>query len=184
MSVNLWIKINKQLEDLNYYKSTWPIIFEKEINASTKDIWRIISKEGNLNHIHPFCKENHTILWDGENSKDTLEYINGLKFIREFKTWNPGLGYSLLIGAKNGNKSYVEWKIITKNQKNYLSITVYPHFMRKYPKIISFFPYEFKVKPYLKKYLKSVIGGVDYYLKNKKNVPVNYFGEHKWFSKK
>jgi len=40
------------------------------------------------------------------------------------------------------------------------------------------------VEPYLKKYLKSVIGGIDYYLKNRKNVPSNYFGQHEWFSEK
>ena len=115
---------------------------------------------------------------------DVLEYLNGLKFIREFQTWNPGKGYSLLIGTKNGKKSYVEWKIRSKNKKQYLSITVYTHYMIKYPKFISFFPYEFMVKPNLKKYLESVIGGINYYLTKNKTVPKNNFGEHNWFSKK
>ena len=115
---------------------------------------------------------------------DVLEYLNGLKFIREFQTWNPGKGYSLLIGTKNGKKSYVEWKIRSKNKKQYLSITVYTHYMREYPKFISFFPYEFMIKPNLKKYLESVIGGINYYLTKNKTVPKNNFGEHNWFSKK
>ncbi|MAO97964.1 MAG: hypothetical protein CMC06_02835, partial [Flavobacteriaceae bacterium] len=78
----------------------------------------------------------------------------------------------------------VVWEISSKNYKNYLSITVYPHFMRKYPKIISYFPHKIIVEPYLKKYLKSVIGGIDYYLENRKTVPRNYFGKHEWFSEK
>ena len=56
--------------------------------------------------------------------------------------------------------------------------------MNKYPKFISFFPYEFMVKPNLKKYLESVIGGINYYLTKNKTVPKNNFGEHNWFSKK
>ena len=56
--------------------------------------------------------------------------------------------------------------------------------MRKYPKIISYIPHKIIVEPYLKKYLKSVIGGIDYYLKNRKTVPRNYFGKHEWFSEK
>ena len=143
----------------------------------------IISRDGNLNYVHPFCKDNYSISWDGINSIDVLEYLNGLKFIREFMTWEPEIGYSLLIGTKNGKKSCcLENKL--KNYKNYLSITVYPHFMRKYPKIILLFPHKIIVEPYLKKYLKSVIGGIDYYLKNRKNSSRNYFGKHEWFSEK
>ena len=169
---------------MKQFKKTWPVRVEKEIKANSDEIWKIISKEGNLNLVHPFCKNNYAISWDSENSVDVLEYLNGLKFIREFQTWNPGKGYSLLIGTKNGKKSYVEWKIRSKNKKQYLSITVYTHYMIKYPKFISFFPYEFMVKPNLKKYLESVIGGINYYLTKNKTVPKNNFGEHNWFSKK
>ena len=169
---------------MKQFKKTWPISVEKEINANSDEIWKIISKEGNLNLVHPFCKNNYAISWNSENSVDVLEYLNGLKFIREFQTWNPGKGYSLLIGTKNGKKSYVEWKITSKNKKQYLSITVYTHYMREYPKFISFLPNEFMIKPNLKKYLESVIGGINYYLTKNKIVPKNNFGEHKWFSKK
>ena len=77
------------MKELNYYKRTWPIKVEKEINANIKDLWEIISRDGNLNHVHPFCKDNYSISWDGINSIDVLEYLNGLKFIREFMTWEP-----------------------------------------------------------------------------------------------
>ena len=169
---------------MKQFKKTWPVRVEKEIKANSDEIWKIISKEGNLNLVHPFCKNNYAISWGSENSVDVLEYLNGLKFIREFQTWNPGKGYSLLIGTKNGKKSYVEWKISSKNKKQYLSITVYTHYMREYPKFISFFPNEFMIKPNLKKYLESVIGGINYYLTKNKIVPKNNFGEHNWFSKK
>ena len=89
------------MKELNYYKRTWPIKVEKEIHANIKDLWGIISRDGNLNHVHPFCKDNYSISWDGINSIDVLEYLNGLKFIREFMTWEPEIGYCLLIGTKN-----------------------------------------------------------------------------------
>ena len=172
------------MKQIRYYKGSWPISVKKEINASVKDIWKTISKEGNLNYVHPFCKNNYSICWEGKSSIDVLEYLNGLKFTREFQTWNTEIGYSLLIGTENGKKSYVEWEIVSKNNKNYLSITIYPHYMSNYPKILSFIPYQIKVKPELKKYLDSVLGGIEYYLTNKKAVPKNYFGKHEWFSKK
>jgi len=43
------------LKELNYYKRTWPIKVEKEIHANIKDLWEIISRDGNLNYVHPFC---------------------------------------------------------------------------------------------------------------------------------
>tara|TARA_B100000989_G_scaffold81062_1_gene57814 strand:- start:34 stop:324 length:291 start_codon:yes stop_codon:yes gene_type:complete len=91
-------------------------------------------------------------------------------------------GYSLEIGTKNGRKSLVEWKISTKNQNIYLSIKVYTFFMRDKNLILSFLPHFIFIYPNLRRYLKSVIGGINYYLKNKKRVPRNYFGSHRWFS--
>ena len=176
--------INKLSVQLEYYKKSWSISVKKQIDASANEIWKIISLEGNLNYIHPFCKNNYSINWGGKESKDVLEYLNGLKFIREFKLWKPRTGYSLLIGTKKGKKSFVEWEITSENDKNYLCITVFPHYMRQYPKIFSYLPYTFKIKPHLTKYLESVIGGLEYFIKNKKKIPKNYFGQHEWFSKK
>ena len=171
------------MKELKYYKKNWAIKAVKEINASPKEIWNLISKEGNLNLIHPFCKNNFALSWNSENYIDVLVYLNGLKFIREFKKWQPNQGYSLLIGTKNGKKSYVEWEIYKKNKKQYLSITLYTHYMRDYPKLLSFFPHIFIIKPNLEKYLNCVLGGIDYYLSTKKQVPRNHFGKHNWFSK-
>ena len=74
-----------------------------------------------------------------------------------------------------------------KNSKPYekdilLTITVYPYFMAKSPKFISYLPYKLYIRPKLKNYLDSVIKGIDWYLKKKENVPRNAFGKHSWFS--
>ena len=163
-------------------KKSWSVGFKMKIDSNVDDLWNIITKPGHLEMVHPFCKENYPIVWDKENSKDVLVYTNGVKLIREFKSWNKKQGYSLEIGTENGRKSLVEWKITRENQKTYLSIKVYSFYMRDRSLIISFLPHFISIYPNLRKYLKSVIGGIKYYLKNKKRVPRNYLGSHRWFS--
>ena len=85
-------------------------------------------------------------------------------------------------GEKNKEKSKVNWKISSNNNDTLLTITVYPYFMAKSPKFISYLPYKLYIRPKLKNYLNSVIKGIDWYLKKKENVPRNAFGKHSWFS--
>ena len=49
-------------------------------------------------------------------------------------------------------------------------------------KIFYLFAYIFVIRPGLKKYLKSVLLGLEWYLKNQRPTPNNQFGNHKWFS--
>ena len=168
----------------NYSKPFFRSITSKiTIKCITTDLWTIISSQSNLELFHPFCKSNKIIKWPGEGSSDELIYLNDFKLIRNFIEWRENEGYKLLIGRKNGKKSLVIWEIFEEKNSVYLSIEVYPHFLREKSKIFSFIPHHFIVKPNLKKYLNSVLSGLDWYLINKKNIPENYFGKHKWFSK-
>ena len=88
----------------------------------------------------------------------------------------------MFIGEKDKGQSYVEWEIFNKNKSVFLKISVYPYFMRNFPRIVSYFPYKLVVIPALENYLKSVIKGINYYLKTNSKIPKNYFGKHKWFS--
>ncbi len=170
------------MRDLNNIKDKWKVYYEEKINSSLDSLWELISSPSNLELFHPFCKSNKVIIWPGEKSIDELVYLNGLTYKREFYSWEKLKGYSLFIGEKGKEQSYVVWEIFDKNGSNYLKITVYPYFLRNMPKLISYLPYKFIVIPALESYLKSVIGGINYYLNTKKRVPKNYFGEHKWFS--
>ena len=168
--------------NLEYYTKSYRVSVKKRMNGSAEDIWQLISKPSNLELFHPFCKSNKTIKWPGVGSIDELIYLNNFKLIREFFMWEKNEGYQLLIGRKGGRKSLVVWKIIKESKDVFLSITVYPHIMREKPKIISFLPYLFIVKPNMKRYLENVINGLNWHLTHSKPVPKNLFGKHKWFS--
>ena len=112
------------MRDLNNIKDKWKVYYEEEINSSVDSLWDLISSPSNLELFHPFCKSNKIIKWPGENSIDELIYLNGLTFIRRFKSWKKKKGYSLLIGEKDKSQSYVVWEILEKNGSIYLKITV------------------------------------------------------------
>lgn len=168
---------------LSDFKNTWPVSLKMKIESSAENLWSLISKPANLNLIHPFCKSNKIIKWEKDNYQDVLIYLNGLTYFRDFIKWEKNKGYTLLIGRKRGQKSKVEWKITTIKKNTYLSITVHPYLLNSCPKFISFAPYYVIIKPILKKYLHSVISGINWYLINQKPVPKNHFGKHIWFSK-
>ncbi|MAU58849.1 MAG: hypothetical protein CMC33_04240 [Flavobacteriaceae bacterium] len=159
-----------------------PVSNEIEINSSKKILWNLISSPEHLNLVHPFCKKNKIIKWDKNERKDILIYLNNLRYIREFHIWNENNGYSLFIGKENGERSKVEWKINSRKNKVFLKIKVYPYVFKNKNKIIYIFYYLFFIKPMLKKYLESVLKGINWYLRNKKPVPKNKFGKHSWFS--
>ena len=110
-----------------------------------------------------------------------MEYLNGVKLYRNFFEWNEGSGFKLIIGRKDGKKSKVIWEV--KGDKNTkVKITVYPHILSGVNKLFYIFAYIFVIKPGLKKYLKSVLLGLEWYLKNQRPIPNNQLGSHKWFS--
>ena len=92
-------------------------------------------------------------------------------------------GYDLLIGEKDGPQSYVVWKTEEYFRiKSQLTITVFPFMMDKWPRIVSYIPFSFWVKPRLTNYLDSVLSGIDFFIQNGEEVPRNFKGRHAWFS--
>ena len=163
----------------------WPFYAENSviIDAPKSEVWKSISSPGNLNNSHPFCQENTVQNWPGEESVDTLEYLNGFIIVRKFQSWNEGEGYSLLIGREGGRKSFVEWSLSEINEKRtLLKIRVHPHLLSDWNRITASLAYVFYIRPKLKKYLYSVTRGFEWHIKNRKKIPRNHFGEHPWFS--
>ena len=162
------------------YKQSIQVV--KEINATEDELWDVISQPGHLELTHPFSKSHSVISWPGVESNDVLIYLSGLRYERYFTDWSEGSGYTLQIGGREGKKSKVIWEISSEENKTFLSITIYPHFLANAPRFLSFLPYKLLLRPKLTSYLNSVLGGINYYLIEKEPVPKNHFGTHKWFS--
>ena len=153
------------------------------LNADQKQVWKLISSPGHLNHVHPFCRLDKPVFWDENHHQDELIYLNGMHYIRSFVNWIPMEGYDLLIGEKDRPQSYVVWKLESISQtKSQLSITVYPFMMSKWPRFASYIPFSFWVKPRLANYLDSVLSGIDLFIQSGEDVPRNFKGRHAWFS--
>ena len=164
-------------------KTNSSISVRQSFYVSSDVLWKLISAPGNLNDCHPFCKSNEVLQWDGEGHMDRLVYLNGRTYIRQFLTWDEGEGYTLRIGEENGLQSFVQWEInaISEN-KSQLTITVDPYLLAGYPKVVSFLPYQFWIKPRMRRYLRSVVSGFEYVARTGEPVPRNHFGRHPWFS--
>ena len=149
------------------------------LNHSVNVVWDIVSSKKALELYHPFCLKNDLI---EREKKDELIYLNGLTYIREFTIWKPNQGFKLYIGKKNGKQSKVIWELKPINNGCEISITIFPYRSNKINKLLYPFVNFFMIKPKLKKYLESVLKGLEYYLDHKVKVEKNQFGEHPWFS--
>ena len=94
----------------------------------------------NLNDAHLFCKTNEALTWNGEEHADRLT-TNGRTYKRRFQTWNPGEGYTLLIGEEGGPQSYVVGTSSQPDGGSELTITVHPYLPANLPGLVSFLPY-------------------------------------------
>lgn len=158
----------------------------QKIQSSKETVWNVISTAENLNLFHPFCKENKVILWDNENSKDSIEYYNGNTLVRFFTHWFEGEGYNLIIGKKNTAFAKVFWNITSTNQDNCtisIRIDLFSDLiLSKYPSIFSGVISSLYLGPTMKKYLKSVVSGLKFYVEQNKVVQKNQFGTNRLFS--
>ena len=169
---------------MNVKKFHWQISETLNVTINSEELWKIISSPSNLELFHPFCNKNPIIKWPGKTSIDEIYYYSNLIYQRKFIKWTEGVGYDLLIGEKNGHQSLVSWKIQNNNKQTSLTITIYPYKYNTGIKLIEFIPYTVLVKPLLKKYIKSVMLGLEYFIKNNKRVQKNEFGYLPFFSNK
>ena len=175
-------QLNIYLDQKYQLKFFWNISHEVSIKCAPKKIWEIISSKSNLEKYHPFCKKNQIIDWKSNKHVDEIEYLNGKVFKRNFINWIDEKGYDLLINQEGKPHSYVSWRIQSSNEHSIISIKLYPYLFNKKYKLISLFPFYFMVKPMLKTYLKSVLGGLKLHIEKNKIIKNNQFGRHLWFS--
>jgi hypothetical protein len=143
----------------------------------------VISSPGNLEICHPFCRVNPVEKWPGAGSQDSIHYYSGLVFHRSFTEWIDGVGYDLEVGARQGPRSAVAWRIFPqKGAECLLRITVEPHALQRMPSLIRWLPHYGYLRPLLRRYLASVVRGVEWCVATGSRVSRNQFGPHWLFS--
>tara|TARA_Y100000748_G_scaffold302425_1_gene304639 strand:+ start:988 stop:1509 length:522 start_codon:yes stop_codon:yes gene_type:complete len=165
----------------NYARSVSDVI---NLDFTVDQVWNIISKKSNLELFHPFCKKNPAIIWTNQQRKDEIHYINGFILQRQFISWKKNVGYDLVIGNKKHKMSFVSWRIKDFKNKSSLSIAIYPYIYNMKSRFYDNYFFELFIRSQLLSYLESVLGGLKWYLENNEPTPKNFFGSHKWFSKK
>ena len=161
----------------------WPVAVKRLIAAPSPKVWEVISSPGTLPLYHPFCEKNPVFDWPGPASHDEVHYFNGLVLVRRFTDWLEDVGYDLEIGRADGKTSVVSWRITpVKDRRSSIGITVYPHGLQQIPIAARWFPHLFRLRPQLRRYLRSVVKGLDWFITHGQPVRRNQFGSHRWFS--
>ncbi len=161
----------------------WPVAVARSIAAPAQQVWAAISTPGSLELGHPFCARNPVEVWPGSGSRDEVHYLSGWVFERRFRRWIDGVGYDLEIGRRGGGTSFVSWRISPRDHDGCsLEIAVYPHALQRLPVAIRWLPHVLRLRPLLRSYLSSVVGGFEWYVTRGEPVPRNQFGIHPWFS--
>ncbi len=154
-----------------------PITYSQSVPVPSEEVWRLISRPGNLVDFHPFCQSNPVEIWPGVGSRDKIYYYSGLVILREFTAWFDGTGYDLTATSQDGMQFKVKWSI-SSSDKDSSSLTLTIRQVLGYHS-------EKRMKQnarLLGKYLKQVGQGFEYYLRTGERVTRNQFGSHRLFS--
>jgi hypothetical protein len=161
----------------------WPVTVGRTIAAPAASIWEVISSPGTLPLYHPFCEKNPVFEWPGPESHDEVHYFNGVVLARRFTDWYEDVGYDLEIGRSGGRTSVVSWRITpVKERRASIRISVFPHRLQHVPAAIRWLPHLVRLRPQLRRYLQSVVKGLDWFITHGEPVRRNQFGPHRWFS--
>ena len=164
-------------------KFRWPVAVSRTIAAPTSKIWEVISSPGTLPLYHPFCQKNPVFEWSGADSHDEVHYFNGVVLTRRFSDWYDDVGYDLEIGRAGGRSSVVSWRITpVKERRSSIEIAVFPHALQRVPTAVRWLPHLVRLRPQLRRYLQSVVKGLDWFITQGQPVRRNQFGAHRWFS--
>jgi hypothetical protein len=151
------------------------------IAAPADRVWAAISAPGYLEDCHPFCERNPVTSWPGSGSRDEVHYLSGWVYERRFVRWIDGAGYDLEIGSRGEAASFVTWRIEPDGAGACaLTITILPRpvgpaGLRRLASLVY-------VRPLLRRYLRSVVRGVEWFVVRGEPVTHDRFGSHPWFS--
>lgn len=152
------------------------------MSAPVEAVWDVISSPGYLEKVHPFCERNPVAVWPGREARDEIHYRSGWIYQRTFTEWIEGVGYDLDIGAAGEQTSHVTWRIAPQSNGGCeLVISVWPRSMTSL-RGLSWCARTVIIGPMMRRYLRSVTQGVEWFVTRREPVVADQFGSHIWFS--
>ena len=104
-----------------------PLKATVEIDVAAEEVWEVIAEPGSLAHYHPFCAATEVERWPGTGSRDSITYHSGIRYQRNFVSWQEGVGYDIELGDPPNQTARVLWRIEPTSQRACrLSIEVFP----------------------------------------------------------
>ena len=154
------------------------------IGAPREKLWRIITTPGHLEYFHPFVKEHGKAeKWNGVGAKDYGVFNNGKRLNRTVIDWKEGSGYKIKMEHDDTNKTFVCFVLTgTSPTQTNFSVEIQTDSYRKIPRPIWKIFARYFLVPSFKKYLYSILKGLEYYTETGKKVRKNQFGRHRKFS--
>ncbi len=154
-----------------------PSVAQRTIQAASGRVWEVMATPGALARYHPFCSSNPIGAWPGVGAQDTIHYLSGLVLHRRFTVWDEGHGYQLEIGKDGWPVSHVRWELLaTGVEESQLTISVWPSALVGYPSPVRWAVHSWVLVPLLRRYLASVLRGLDFYVTTGQDVVPNQFG--------
>jgi hypothetical protein len=153
------------------------------LHAAAERVWNIMATPGAVARYHPFCSGNPVTAWPGVGAQDTIRYLSGLVLDRRFTVWEEGRGYELEIGSAEWPASHVRWELVnTGTDECALTISIWPTAFISHPWVVRWALHRWYLGPLLRRYLRAVLRGLDYYVTTGRDVAPNQFGRVWLFS--
>jgi uncharacterized protein YndB with AHSA1/START domain len=160
-----------------------PVEVTRSIAAPPGAVWALLSTPGHLADCHPFCRENLVEAWPGPGSRDEIAYFNGRHVTRSVTSWLDGEGFDVSVSDSGGLLADVSWRIGDAAAGSRLTLTLVPRMLDAVPRLVR--PvWGIVARWMLRRYLRSVVRGVEWTVTRSEPVRRNQFGSHRWFSRR
>jgi hypothetical protein len=135
------------------------------------------------NELTNYYERNNQLCFSGWGSPVGYHYLSGLVLHRRFTVWDEGHAYELEIGKADWPVSYVRWELVaTGAEESELNISIWPGAFAGYPSALRWALHRWYLVPLLRRYLRAVLRGLDYYVTTGRDVVPNQFGRVWLFS--